>query len=335
MNNDQKKIAVVLLNFGGPPSIDKVWKFLFVFFRDRNIIPLRNPWRFFIALFISLKRASEAKKIYRLMGGKSPILKHTQQQAEALQVELNSQSEIEYRVFVNMRYSFPMSDTVVHEVLDFNPKEIILLPLYPQYSTTTTLSSIEHWYKYWNKIQHDAKIRTVCCYYDQSNFLSTCRNIIESDLRKSYGKTKILFSAHGLPVSVIKKGDPYQWQIETCVQHIMKSLTTQYVICYQSKATPVEWLTPSTEDSIIQAYKDGFETIIVVPIAFVSEHAETLVELDIEYKELADKIGIKHYIRSPALNTNPEFIKCLAQMCTLHKCTRSCPKHIKLCWHNN
>ena len=310
------KKAVILFNLGGPDSLNAVRPFLFNLFYDRRIINLPNPFRFLLAKFISAKRENIARKIYEEIGGKSPILENTKAQADALELKLNEDENHVYKVFICMRYWHPFADEVVKSVKQFDPDEVILLPLYPQYSTTTTLSSIENWQK--NAKKHGLKCNTkiIHHYYDNENFIEAHANLIAKyyTLASRIGKPRVLFSAHSLPLSVIKKGDPYASQVERSVGLIVEKLAINnldWSICYQSKIGPVKWLEPSTESELSRTKADGVP-VVLSPISFVSEHSETLVELDIEYKAI---IKDGYYFRVLTLSTDFLFIKCLADLC--------------------
>ncbi|MFP3020144.1 ferrochelatase [Wolbachia endosymbiont (group A) of Pogonocherus hispidulus] len=310
------KKAVILFNLGGPDSLNAVRPFLFNLFYDRRIINLPNSFRFLLAKFISAKRENTAQEIYEQIGGKSPILDNTKAQANALELKLNENRNHVHKVFICMRYWRPFADEVIKSVKQFDPDEVILLPLYPQYSTTTTLSSIENWQK--NAKKHGLKCNTkiIHHYYDNENFIEAHANLIAKHykLASRIDKPRVLFSAHSLPLSVIKKGDPYALQVEETVQLIVKKLNIKdldWSICYQSKIGPVKWLEPSTESELLRAKADGVP-VVLSPISFVSEHSETLVELDIEYKAI---IKDGYYFRVPTLSIDPLFIKCLADLC--------------------
>ncbi len=314
------KTAVILFNLGGPDKLENVRPFLFNLFNDRAIIDLPNPFRYFLARFISGRRNVKAQGIYSKIGGKSPIVELTQMQAEALQKELGD----EYKVFVCMRYWHPMSAEVEKQVAEYKPDKIIFLPLYPQYSTTTTASSFADYLTHCHSraggdpgfvkldpsLRWDDKIRMINYYHLNKNFIAAHVDLLRPAVEK-FAEARVLFSAHGLPEKVIKKGDPYQKQIEESSGAIARELGLKdWRICYQSKVGPLPWLKPNTADEIVAAGKD----IILVPISFVSEHSETLVELDIDFNKLAQESGIKNYIRIPALGTHPLFIKALADL---------------------
>lgn len=307
-----KKIAVVLLNLGGPDKLSSVKEFLFNLFYDPAIIRLTNPFRWLLAKIISSRREEKAKGIYAKMGGGSPILLATKKQANLLEIDLNKRLQDEFKVFVSMRYWHPFASEIAKKIEVYAPDEVLLLPLYPQFSTTTTKSSLD---EFFNLMRH-RKIKTACCYYKEPNFIKAHVGLIKEKLPKE--KCRILFSAHGLPEKIIKQGDPYQYQIEETVNAVVKELDpkTEYVICYQSKVGPLKWLGPSTEDELNKAAEENI-AVVVVPIAFVSDHSETLVELDIDYKELFESKSSKPYIRVPALNENDNFIKALFEQTKL------------------
>ena len=212
-----------------------------------------------------------------------------------------------------MRCWHPRAEQVVKEVISYDPDEIILMPLYPQYSAATTGSSIKEWNNVCLKNNLKVKTSTICCYPTDTNFVEAHKKEIIKKI-KDIKNFKLIFSAHGLPEKNIKKGDPYQWQVEQSVKEIVKSLNIKdlnWILSYQSRVGPLKWIGPSTEDIIVENSKLG-KHIILVPVAFVSEHSETLVELDIEYKELAEKNGCKNYSRVPALGVNENYIKAMS-----------------------
>jgi len=306
------KRAVVLFNLGGPDQPSSVQPFLFNLFNDKAIIGLPQPLRWLVAKLISTRRAPVAQEIYGHIGGKSPLLELTQAQAAALEASLIAASPgDQFRVVIAMRYWHPFAAEALAELKAFAPDEVTLLPLYPQFSTTTTGSSVLDWEKTAKAEGFSVPTRTVCCYPTDTAYIDA-----HADLLTSYAgepNTRILFSAHGLPKKVVDRGDPYQWQVEQTVAATVQSLNVpdlDYVTCYQSRVGPLEWIGPSTEDEIERAGREG-KSLVVVPIAFVSEHSETLVELDIEYAELAEKAGVVSYKRVPALGTNRHYVDAL------------------------
>lgn len=306
-----RRIAVVLANLGGPDGPDAVKPFLFNLFNDPAIIGLPGIFRMPLAKLISSRREKPAQENYAFMGGGSPLLPETRKQAEALEALLNSQlSGDETRVFIAMRYWHPFTDEAARAVEAFKPDEVVFLPLYPQYSTTTTASSLKLWRK---SYKGSGNQHVVCCYPQADGFVAAQVRVISDALAKAEGKpVRVLFSAHGIPSKLVKQGDPYQAQVEATVAAVVETMgLTDWTICYQSKVGPMEWLGPATPDAIKQAAQDGVGAV-VVPIAFVSEHIETLVELDIEYGELAHEVGCQPYHRAPAVGIDADFIRALA-----------------------
>jgi protoporphyrin/coproporphyrin ferrochelatase len=317
--------AVVLFNLGGPDSLENVKPFLFNLFNDEAIINLPNPFRYILAKFVSSRRNKKAQAIYAHLGGKSPILEETQAQANALQNLLGE----EYKVFIAMRYWTPMAEAIVDEVLSSKPDEIILLPLYPQFSTTTTGSFFTHWDKIMRDRGYRIPLRQICCYPDFPLYIKASQTVIREAIRDKNipQNARFLFSAHGLPKKCIDSGDPYEQQINLSVTSIMSGLPEikDHVICYQSKVGPLEWLEPSTESEIRRAALDGVP-IAIVPISFVSENSETLYELDFEYKAYAQGMGLSGYYRIPTLRDNGIYISALEsliQTCYQPECART------------
>lgn len=314
----KRKIAIVLLNLGGPSSLSEVKQFLFNLFYDKAIINLPNPLRFIIAKLFSIIREKKSQHLYSLIGNKSPILQETELQKLAITTQLKQVLNEDFKVFIAMRYTFPDSKEVVKHIDKYDPSEIILLPLYPQFSTTTTKSSVEDFIASLStiKLTH-IPVKTICCYPIDDDFIASHCSILKQSIKCLRNKEnyRVLFSAHSLPEKIIKLGDPYQWQVEKTVEKILFQANIDnldYKIVYQSKIGPVKWLGPSTEGEIEKAGKEN-KALIIVPIAFVSEHVETLVELDIEYINIANKYGIE-YIRVPALGINKLFIDSLTKI---------------------
>ena len=310
------KKAVILFNLGGPDKLENVEPFLFNLFNDPAILNLPSLLRYPLAKLISNRRAPTAKKIYEELGGSSPILKLTEKQSSALEKKLNIDDQNnEYKCFVVMRCWHPRAEVVIKDVINYNPNEIILMPLYPQYSAATSGSSIKEWNDICAKNSFKVKTSTICCYPTDENFVKAHKEEILKKI-ENLENFKLIFSAHGLPEKNIKKGDPYQWQVEQSVNKIVESLNIKdldWILSYQSRVGPLKWIGPSTEDIIVENSKLE-KHIVLVPIAFVSEHSETLVELDIEYKELADKNGCKNYSRIKALGTNENYIKAMSNL---------------------
>ena len=305
------KVAIVLFNLGGPDSLTAVQPFLFNLFNDRSIINIPNPFRWLLAKLISYKRAPIAKEIYANIGGFSPLLTQTKNQAQALEKLFDGDKKV--KTFIAMRYWHPMSNETVEAVRKFGPDRIILLPLYPQFSTTTTGSSLTEWQSTAQKAGLDVPTFAICCYPQEPGFIESIVETTKIAIKKAScnGKPRILFSAHGLPQKIVDRGDPYPNQIAMTAQEVVKKLKIpelDWSICYQSKVGPLKWIGPSTDEEIVRAGRDNVP-IVIVPIAFVSEHSETLVELDIEYRELASLEGVPAYHRVDTVYVRPEFIK--------------------------
>jgi ferrochelatase len=337
------KKAIILFNLGGPDKIENVEPFLFNLFNDPAILNLPTLLRYPLAKLISNRRAPVAKKIYAELGGSSPILKLTKEQSSALEIKLNqTQIKDEYKCFIIMRCWNPRAKDVIKDIQLYHPDEVILMPLYPQYSAATSGSSIKEWKDVCKKNNYTIKTSTICCYPTDQNFINAHTKEIIKKI-KDLKNFKLIFSAHGLPEKNIKKGDPYQWQVEQSVKKIVESLNDEnldWILSYQSRVGPLKWIGPSTEDIIIENSKIG-KHIVLVPIAFVSEHSETLVELDIEYKEIADANGCKNYTRVPALGINEDFIKAMSELIikkgeykvneNLYPPKMQCPSNFKKC----
>lgn len=311
-----KKIAIVLFNLGGPDGPEAVEPFLFNLFNDPLIIRVPQPLRWLIAKLISRQRAPVAKEIYAKIGNRSPILPLTEAQARALEQELAG--DCEAQCFIAMRYWKPFADETAAAVKAWAPDEVILLPLYPQYSTTTTKSSLGDWDRAAKAAGLKVPVRTICCYPVEPGFIGAYVDLLREALSRfaSGEKPRVLFSAHGLPKKVVDAGDPYQKQVEASCQAIVDALGVEeldWVTCYQSRVGPLEWIGPATDKEIERAGHEG-RNLIVLPVAFVSEHSETLVELDIEYGHLAKSAGVPRYERVPAVGTHPRFIAGLGDL---------------------
>jgi ferrochelatase len=308
------KTAIILFNLGGPDRLEAVRPFLFNLFNDPAIIGLPGPLRWLVARLLSSRRAPVARAIYDKIGGSSPLLSQTEAQARALEAALGS----DFKCFVTMRYWHPRAAEQVGAVAAWRPDRVMLLPLYPQFSSTTTASSLREWRAAAARVGLDAPETVLCCYPTEPGFIAATAERIEAalgDLPKSGKPPRLLFSAHGLPQRCVDAGDPYQWQVERSVAAVVTALgrpDLDHRLCYQSRVGPLRWLEPSTEAEIRRA---GAEKVplLVVPIAFVSEHSETLVELDIEYRHLADLHGVPAYIRVPTVQAMAGFINGLAR----------------------
>jgi ferrochelatase len=338
------KLAIVLFNLGGPDSPEAVEPFLRNLFGDEAILVM--PWilRKPLAWFIARGRAPVAREIYAKIGGRSPIVEETEAQARVLERVLASQGH-EARAFIAMRYWKPFSEAAARDVAAWNPDRIVLLPLYPQFSTTTTGSSLKDWSKtakFAGLVQPTSQI---CCYPQDDGFIAAQASLISAAMTKQWAGVdyRLLLSAHGLPKRIVEAGDPYQWQVEKTAAAIVERLGTSvdWTVCYQSRVGRLEWIGPSTDAEIRRAGVEG-KGLIVAPIAFVSEHSETLVELDMEYGRLALESGVVDYIRVPATGTQPSFIEGLARLVldaaqsggTVNgRGARICPRGFSRCIH--
>jgi protoporphyrin/coproporphyrin ferrochelatase len=308
------KLAVVLFNLGGPDQMKAVKPFLFNLFRDPAIIGLPAAARYPLAAMIATTRARTARANYELMGGASPLLAETRDQAAALEGALRARApNLEARCFIAMRYWEPFATEAAEEVAAFEPDEIVLLPLYPQYSTTTTASSLADWRRAY---RGPGRSRAVCCY-------PTARGLVDAHaegIRKVWEEARapanlrLLFSAHGLPQKVVEAGDPYRAQIEATAQAIAERLPefADWRVSFQSRVGRLPWLSPYTDDEIRRAGAEG-RGVLVAPIAFVSEHVETLVELDRDYAGLARDVGCAPYLRARTPGVAGAFIEELAR----------------------
>ncbi len=317
----ERRIAIVLFNLGGPDSLAAVEPFLFNLFNDRNIIGAPQPIRWLLAKFISRKRAPIAAHVYEQMGGRSPILPNTEAQAASLEAALQGDGVV--KCFIAMRYWRPFTEEAARAVKAWGADEIILLPLYPQFSTTTTASSYRVWQDAARQQGLQVPQRLVCCYPDEPGFIAALAEITRrgiADAKNLAGdsgsKPVVIFSAHGLPQKIVDAGDPYVAQVEASVAATARALNLaadDYIIAYQSRVGPLKWVGPATDETILALAK-AKKPIVVVPVAFVSEHSETLVELDIEYGKLARENGAAAYVRAPTVSTHPAFIDGLAHL---------------------
>ncbi|WP_395647280.1 ferrochelatase [Terricaulis sp.] len=307
-----RRVAIILFNLGGPDGQADVQPFLFNLFNDGAIIGLPQPFRFLLASLISNTRAKGARGNYALMGGGSPLLAETVKQATALEEAMAKRvTNVTFKCFPAMRYWKPLVKDAADAAVNWHATDAVLLPLYPQFSSTTTASSLAAW-----KRATDLPASTICCYPAGAAFAEAHAGALLS-IWKAAGEPqnpRILFSAHGLPQRVVDRGDPYQWQVEQTVSAVRKLLPAwDASICYQSRVGPMKWLGPSTPEELKRAARDK-TGVIVSPIAFVSDHVETLVELDIEYAHLARDLDLPFYLRAPALEAAPRFIDALADL---------------------
>lgn len=348
-----EKIALVFFNLGGPSCQEDIRPFLTNFFNDPNIIAAPTPIRKLIAWWIAYKRSrGEALESYRELGYKSPLLETTKAQAKAVQVQLSEKyPNATFKSFVAMSYWHPFAAEALQGIQEFGADRVIGIPLYPQYSTTTTKTA----FNYFVKAAEDLGIicpnlSLICCWPENSGFIEASARLVQEKLQEARTAAqekrpvRLLFSAHGLPKKIIDGGDPYQAQCEKTAEKIVETLgetDLDWGMCYQSRVGPLEWIGPSTEDALTTAATDKVD-VVIYPLAFVSDHVETLVEIEIEYREFAENLGIEGFFRVPTVMTEPEFIKGLADIISERldqnilglcsdTCTKPCDQKFKKC----
>ena len=315
------RIGVLLLNLGGPDQIEDVRPFLYNLFSDPEIIrlpikALQKP----LAWFISTTRAKKSQQNYLQIGGGSPLRKITEAQGEALEKKLAELGQ-DAKVYIGMRYWYPFTEEAIAKIKQDKIEQLVILPLYPQFSISTSGSSFRILEEMWatDPTLNQINYTLIPSWYDHAGYLQSMADLIAQELEQLEhpDQVHIFFSAHGVPQSYVEEaGDPYQREIEECTRLIMQTLKrpNDYTLAYQSRVGPVEWLKPYTEDALIELGEQQVDNLLVVPISFVSEHIETLQEIDIEYREIAEEAGIKNFYRVPALNIHPGFIKSLADL---------------------
>ena len=319
-------VGVVLFQLGGPESLDGVEPFLYRLFSDPDIIdfPFARVARPTLARLIASRRAHHVREHYARIGGKSPIGELTRRQALALERELAN--SIEARVFVAMRYSHPSTAEVVEEISRQPLKELVLLPLYPQYSLTTSGSSLNEWQRRYATLDgRRVPVKLVRNFYHHPGYVDALAERINLGLSRletrpdallARDEVCLVFSAHGVPLKSISAGDPYQAEVEATVSLVMArpGWRNPYRLCYQSRVGPGKWLQPSLDMTLEELAASGTRAVLVVPVSFVTDHVETLHEIDIEAREAAARLGISHFEVMPALNDSPAFIRALADL---------------------
>lgn len=316
-----KKYGIVLLQLGGPDSLDAVEPFLYNLFRDPDIInfPLSFLFRKRLAKIIARKRSPKIREHYHYMGGKSPILELTEAQAAALEEKLNK--SIDAKIVIAMRYWKPYTEDAIKELKNEGITDIILLPLYPHYSVSTTGSSVNEWDRAVNREKADQwNVKLIREYPTHPDFIISFIERINEALDKfpaaKRNHVHLVFSAHGTPVKLVRKGDPYKFQIEDTVKAIMRNgkYIQNHTLCFQSRVGPEKWLEPFTDATVERLAKEGVKNLLIIPVAFVSEHIETLFELNVEVREIAEENGVEQYEVMPALNDHPRYIDALADL---------------------
>ena len=317
-----QKIAVLMFSLGAPEKLESVRPFLTNLFNDPAIISLPSPLRQILSYVIAKRRTPEASEIYAHMGGGSPLLPNTQKQADALHALLqNRYRDSQIKCLPVMRYWHPRAAQIAKELEEWQPDTIVFLPMYPQFSTTTNRSSMKEMHEELNKKNIKSSRKIICCFPDEDGFIKAAVDsilpLIREAREKGYHTPRLLLSAHGVPKNIInKRGDPYLEHCKASASRIVDSLGSEIqdsLLCFQSKVGPLEWLKPYTEDVIRAAGKEN-KALIVFPLAFVLEHSETLVELDIEYGELAEEAGVPLYLRAPAVAEHEHFIQGLEKL---------------------
>ena len=306
------KAAVVLVNLGGPDKLENVQPFLFNLFSDPDIfkLPFGEKGQELFAGLISKYRAPKSAILYEEIGGSSPLHPNTLDQASALQKKLREVDD--FQVHVAQRYWHPLIPEVIEKLSYESFDKIVLLPLFPQYSNTTTLSVINEWVRYGEGLIAPIIIQR---FHQHPKYIEACQERIMGKLDQVSGKPHLLFSAHSIPKSRVKQGDPYQDEIEETVELILEEFHGYgHSLCYQSKVGPTKWLEPDIEDELKVLRKRGIKNLMVFPVAFVSEHLETLQELDIKYRKVAEDFGFDQYIRANTVQAHPLFIDCLKEL---------------------
>ncbi len=315
-----QKTAIILFNLGGPDSINAIEPFLFNLFRDPDIFNLPFGQKLFAKL-ISRRRAPKVAESYKLIGGKSPLNKWTEKQRYLLETRARKINP-DIDVYTAMRYWHPLTDFTSANVEKGKYGKIILLPLYPHYSITTTGSSFNEWKRHYR--EEGSEVVYINNYYDNPFYIEALNQRINEAILKfpeeARNDIQLVFSAHGTPVSLVKKGDLYSKQIKLTVEAVMnaRNYSHGHQLCYQSKVGPVKWLEPATDKKIAELALQGKKNLLIIPVSFVSDHIETLVELNIEYRHIAEKVGIKNYIVMEGLNDSEFFIKALTELVKPH-----------------
>jgi ferrochelatase len=316
MTRTARRVGIVLFQLGGPDTLEVIEPFLYNLFCDPDIIdfPFARIGRKPLAKLISTTRARKVQHHYAAIGGGSPIRRHTESQARALETELRHQ-RIDAHCFVAMRYWHPFTHEAIEHLRASQCDEIILLPLYPQYSFTTTGSSLNEWQRLFSD---DVPVHRVETFYRNPMYLDAVVQKVNEALSRFpvLQRPQIVFSAHSIPMSIIEKGDPYQRQIEETVRLLIErgGWRNPHRLCYQSKVGASRWLQPSLHQTLRQSAAEQVREMCVVPVAFVSDHVETLGEIDHEARDEAHRLGITQFEMSAGLNDSPKFIQALAQI---------------------
>jgi ferrochelatase len=315
---EKRKVSVVLFQLGGPDSSDAVEPFLYNLFCDPDIIDFFGAWfaRRPLARYIARTRASVVRHHYDAIGGHSPIRVLTERQARALEAALAP--HFDAKCFIAMRYWHPLSAEAAAQVNAWNAPDLVLLPMYPQYSFATTSSSLKEWNRVYRANGNAPRAHTVESFYDHPLYVQSVAEKIALTLTHfdDPDSAHIVFSAHGLPLSLIERGDPYARHVADTVKLVMQigAWKNKHTLCFQSKVGRRKWLSPSLTDTIDNLARAGEKNLLVVPIAFVTEHIETLHEINIEAREQARKLGVEQFEMMPAVGDSPTFITALSDV---------------------
>jgi len=316
MTRTTRRVGIVLFQLGGPDTLEAIQPFLYNLFCDPDIIdfPFARIGRKPLAKLISTTRARKVQHHYSTIGGGSPIRRHTERQARALEIELRSQG-VDAHCFVAMRYWHPFTREAIAQLQAAKCDEVVLLPMYPQYSSTTTGSSLNEWHRLFHD---DVPLHCVETFYRNTMYLDSVVEKVNQALSHfpQPERPEIIFSAHSIPMSIIEKGDPYQEQIEETVRLVNErgGWSNPHRLCYQSKVGASRWLQPSLTNTLRQLAGEKVREVCIVPIAFVSDHVETLGEIDHEARHLAGQLGFTQFEMSAGLNDSPRFIQALGQI---------------------
>ena len=312
-----KPTALILLNMGGPDSLDAIEPFLYNLFSDRELIqlPLGAILQKPFAKLISYFRSKKVRESYEYIGGCSPLLEWTQKQAAGISERL----EKNFKPFVVMRYWHPRADEVLAQLKAQGIQKAVVLSMYPHYTGATTGSSVNDFRRFAARLYPELEYQLIEQWHDWPGYISALANRVAEGLDKFHelmrDDVRILFSAHALPQKFIDRGDPYQQQVETTAAMVMQLVGDyRWSIAYQSRSGPVKWMTPGTDDEIIRLGSEGERSLLMVPISFVSDHIETLEEIDLQYRMLAEQHGIPHFFRAPSLNDNADFLTGMADL---------------------
>ena len=310
------KLGVILFQLGGPDSLEAIEPFLYNLFCDPDIIdfPFARIARQPLARLIANRRAGHVAQHYAEIGGRSPLLANTRGQAEALERALRA--DFDARVAVAMRYWHPFTEEAVGEMERHAPEELVLLPLYPQYSRTTTGSSLNEWARRFHPNGWNPRVHTIEEFYDDEGYLQSVTEAVGRSMAgfQDAREVDVVFSAHSVPMAVVERGDPYRRQIERTAELVWRrgGWPGRRHLCYQSKVGAAKWLRPSMHETIKRLAAEGRKHVLAVPISFVSDHVETLHEIEIEHRAQARGLGIEDFRMVPGLNDSPAFIAALA-----------------------